>query len=77
MAVGHTKVSEPVREILNELVRRQGDAKITAEEAKNLYGGNFPTTVNRLGTVELLQVALLEAYTMLAHGKRKRWWRRK
>ena len=59
------RVSAPVRAILDELLKRQGESEISAQEAESLYGGHFPTTVDKLDTVELLQVALLEAYTML------------
>lgn len=79
MASGHTKVSQSVKEILDDLLKRQGDSVITADEAANLYGGHYPTTLMKLGTVELLQVALLEAYVMLAeaNSKRRHWWQRK
>ena len=59
------KVSEAVRGILDAMVQRQGNVELTAEEAQNMYGGSFPCLVKDLSDVELLQVALLEAYVIM------------
>lgn len=60
------RVSPAVQKILDDLLRRQGDVELTAEEAQNMYGGSLPCKVSECSKVELLQIALLEAYTVMA-----------
>ena len=57
--------SETVEAILSALLIRRGDAEITEEEAKNLYGGNLSTKLNDLSKQQLIQVALIEAYAII------------
>ena len=54
-----------VEAILSALLVRRGDAKVTADEAKNLFGGDAKTTLNELTKSQLLQVCLLEAYAII------------
>ena len=54
-----------VQAVLDALLVRRGDAEISAEEAKQIYGGNLSTTLNNLTQQQLVQVALLEAYAII------------
>jgi len=54
-----------VEAILSALLVRRGEAEITADEAKNLFGGDKKTTLNDLNKSQLIQVCLLEAYAII------------
>jgi hypothetical protein len=56
---------ETVQAVLDALLIRRGDAEISAEEAKQIYGGSTSTTLNSLTQQQLVQVALLEAYAII------------
>lgn len=57
---------ERVEKALSVLLERRGaDAPITAEEAKDFFGGKKATTLGALSKHELLQVALLDSYFMM------------
>jgi hypothetical protein len=59
--------SELTRSLLKEMVEKIGpDTAVTAEEAERIYGGKSATTIGQLSNVQLLQLALFEAYAMLA-----------
>ena len=59
--------SDLTNTLLDEMVEKVGkDTVITAEEARRIFGGDSDVEVGDLGKPQLLQLALFEAYAILA-----------
>jgi hypothetical protein len=57
--------SEAVQAILDSLVTNYGDIELSAEDAKQVYGGAKASKVKDLSQHNLLQYALLHAHVQI------------